>query len=264
MASSQRMSSTLARVPKFATTPYVCATCRSRSQFQLPSRPDTQQARSNSDIPFTEKLRRKIWGTDNPPGLKDPYGGPSFLERRLAQRKQRRGEVEEATEVPPEPTDVGSTRFPTPQSEETQSPTTSRSRRGRSYNPHGFESATPAPVRPPTYLGPRPYRKAETWEGLEWLGHRGEYQFQDPKEADEYTPYVPSPCSEHAVVSLTDCSTDGLTPAKGWSNLMKLKYGNSLALHLSRSRVARRLRLMHRHSLCASLRWTTSTLPSTR
>jgi hypothetical protein len=28
-------------------------------------------------------VRRKIWGTDNPPGLKDPYGGEGVLERKF-------------------------------------------------------------------------------------------------------------------------------------------------------------------------------------
>ena len=30
----------------------------------------------------TEKWRRKIWGTDTPPGPADPYGGPSVFEQR--------------------------------------------------------------------------------------------------------------------------------------------------------------------------------------
>ena len=30
----------------------------------------------------TEKWRRKIWGTDTPPGAADPYGGPSVFEQR--------------------------------------------------------------------------------------------------------------------------------------------------------------------------------------
>lgn len=30
---------------------------------------------------MTEKLRRKIWGTDSPPGLEDPYGGKSVFDQ---------------------------------------------------------------------------------------------------------------------------------------------------------------------------------------
>ena len=42
--------------------------------------PSTIRHNSSGSIPFTEKVRRKLWGTDNPPGLKDPYGGGSVLE----------------------------------------------------------------------------------------------------------------------------------------------------------------------------------------
>ena len=66
--------------------PYLCYACKQRqSSFS------TSSLRAATNAPgFTEKLRRKIWGTDNPPGAKDPYGGLSKFEK----TKQREQEQE--------------------------------------------------------------------------------------------------------------------------------------------------------------------------
>jgi len=37
-------------------------------------------------------VRRKIWGTDNPPGLKDPYGGEGVLERKWKKQPEQQEE----------------------------------------------------------------------------------------------------------------------------------------------------------------------------
>src|SRR5436190_15388265 len=58
--------------------------------------PSTIRHNSSGSIPFTEKVRRKLWGTDNPPGLKDPYGGEGFLEK--ARRKRKEPALEEVVE----------------------------------------------------------------------------------------------------------------------------------------------------------------------
>ncbi|KAF7168519.1 hypothetical protein CNMCM5623_001539 [Aspergillus felis] len=47
---------------------------------------------ASNAAPLTERVRRKIWGTDNPPGLKDPYGGEGVLERKW---KKQPGQQEE-------------------------------------------------------------------------------------------------------------------------------------------------------------------------
>ncbi|RHZ67903.1 uncharacterized protein CDV56_104749 [Aspergillus thermomutatus] len=47
---------------------------------------------ASNATPLTERVRRKIWGTDNPPGLKDPYGGEGVLERKW---KNQSGQQEE-------------------------------------------------------------------------------------------------------------------------------------------------------------------------
>ncbi|KAL2366326.1 hypothetical protein RJZ56_000783 [Blastomyces dermatitidis] len=71
---------------------YVCSTCRRqclpqsfrsinhRFQFRQYTPSNSSQSNGNGDLPVTEKLRRKLWGTDNPPGVKDPYGSESQLD----------------------------------------------------------------------------------------------------------------------------------------------------------------------------------------
>jgi hypothetical protein len=61
--------------------PYLCSACR------------LQTAKfSTSQVPYargsyTERIRQKIWGTSEPPGLEDPYGGPSNIEKKKAAKK---------------------------------------------------------------------------------------------------------------------------------------------------------------------------------
>jgi hypothetical protein len=56
---------------------YSCSTCHR----QAPLFSTSPLRRDEEKTAFTEKLRRKIWGTENPPGLQDPYGGGSFLDK---------------------------------------------------------------------------------------------------------------------------------------------------------------------------------------
>ena len=145
-AFSQRVSST-----------YICPSCR-RSHFPRGFARDQRRHASNKNLPFTEKLRRKIWGTDNPPGLKDPYGGPSFLERRRAEREGRKlPEAEEANE-PHEPDTLSNT----PEAHSTE------------------------------------YVPASTWDGLEHIGGTGHWSETEPTSHDVYQrlvvcSYVPEP-----------------------------------------------------------------------
>ncbi|TVY16438.1 hypothetical protein LARI1_G005550 [Lachnellula arida] len=56
--------------PYTTPTPYLCLICK----HQAPAF-STSSLRPSLDT--TEKIRRKVWGTDEPPGLEDPYGGQS-------------------------------------------------------------------------------------------------------------------------------------------------------------------------------------------
>ncbi|KAE8349245.1 ribosomal subunit 39S-domain-containing protein [Aspergillus coremiiformis] len=74
---------------------YFCSVCRQKA------RPRPVLARqfvrnSSNETPITERLRRKIWGTDNPPGMKDPYGGQGILERRFKKNQAERQEEQNA------------------------------------------------------------------------------------------------------------------------------------------------------------------------
>lgn len=131
---------------------YVCSNCR--QDFLLPrasASPQTQTRRhaSSGNVPFTEKVRRKLWGTDNPPGLKDPYGGEGVIERAI--RKRTQGDVEEQKQEPEQEAAVE--RLPETETE----------------------------IAPP-----QEYTPATTWDGLERVGHLGRWSDFPPTEADEY------------------------------------------------------------------------------
>lgn len=65
---------------------YVCLACRSQlhSTTQRASFSSTAYRAKrdpSNNVPFTEKIRRRIWGTDSPPGAADPYGDLSKFDR---------------------------------------------------------------------------------------------------------------------------------------------------------------------------------------
>lgn len=78
---------------------FVCPSCRTRlsspSQRFALSTTAVRRAESDSKVPFTEKIRRRIWGTESPPGQEDPYGDLSALD----QTKRKRQNAVEKEEV---------------------------------------------------------------------------------------------------------------------------------------------------------------------
>ncbi|KAH8663134.1 ribosomal subunit 39S-domain-containing protein [Tricladium varicosporioides] len=57
---------------------YLCLACRhQKSSFSTSFR----TPRADEKVPLTERLRQRIWGTDEPPGLKDPYGDRSVFDQ---------------------------------------------------------------------------------------------------------------------------------------------------------------------------------------
>jgi hypothetical protein len=132
-------------------------------------RPHQRRYASNSNLPFTEKIRRKIWGTDNPPGLADPYGGPSFLERRRMEREQREKGEQRAQALPEE--EAETQEYLEPQREMTQQRPNIVDRE--------FEDDD---------FGHQEYEPAQTWDGLPHIGHRGNWKDIPPKPEDEYQP----------------------------------------------------------------------------
>lgn len=81
---------------------YICLQCRRRTQLNLlssttPSIPLVSRrnaSTSRDKTPYTEKLRRKIWGTENPPGQADPYGNASIFDRTKQQAEEQEPELE--------------------------------------------------------------------------------------------------------------------------------------------------------------------------
>lgn len=86
---------------------FVCVACRSRLS-SVPQRAalstsaayraQRDGSSSSEKIPFSEKIRRRIWGTDSPPGEADPYGNLSTFD----QTKKRGESVIEPEETPEE------------------------------------------------------------------------------------------------------------------------------------------------------------------
>ncbi|KAK2808572.1 hypothetical protein FQN50_004604 [Emmonsiellopsis sp. PD_5] len=95
MPSPARLLRPLEAAPsRLSSALYVCQTCRrqclttttitTRQPLLRPlnhhRRPYSSSSNDdNSKLPLTERLRRKVWGTDNPPGVKDVYGSESQL-----------------------------------------------------------------------------------------------------------------------------------------------------------------------------------------
>ena len=139
MASNPRITRALVDNLTFRTSsPFVCRSCRHQALRQRITLLQQSRSASGQPLPFTEKLRRKIWGTDNPPGLKDPYGGPSFLERRRMEKEAR--ENGEYLQTGQESYDRGSVDMLDSRADYTEEP--------------------------------REYVPAETWDGLEHMGHK--------------------------------------------------------------------------------------------
>ncbi|KAH6678376.1 ribosomal subunit 39S-domain-containing protein [Halenospora varia] len=80
---------------------YLCLACRHQtSSFSTSFR----TARADEKVPLTERLRQRIWGTDEPPGLKDPYGDRSVFDQ--SKKKRAQEPARERKERKPSPSTV--------------------------------------------------------------------------------------------------------------------------------------------------------------
>ncbi|EZF32297.1 hypothetical protein H109_05710 [Trichophyton interdigitale MR816] len=156
MPSSRPLLRSLEALPsQLNSSRYVCTNCRWQSFPRARNLVSTPSRRYNSsgNLPFTEKVRRKLWGTDNPPGLKDPYGGESILERRARElREAREARADESREVPEESIEA--------MPEET--------------NAEAMADYTPA----------------INWDGLEHVGSLGEWWEKPPTEMDRFDAFM--------------------------------------------------------------------------
>lgn len=76
---------------------FVCLQCRHRSALaaqrgalstSVPISPQRHASSTSSIDSLTGKIRRKLWGTDNPPGQENPYGGLSKSELKKSKVKK--------------------------------------------------------------------------------------------------------------------------------------------------------------------------------
>lgn len=83
---------------------YVCLECRLRASQAVrtfkPSITLPYASRRHASWITTEKLRKKIWGSEKPPGQEDPYGKESVFDHKRREREQER---ERGRELEPAP-----------------------------------------------------------------------------------------------------------------------------------------------------------------
>ena len=87
-----RSAALLARLPRSVSprTKYVCLQCRHRTELEtsrplVPLVPRRYTSNSGRKTSVTERLRRKIWGTQDPPGQADPYADVSVEDQNRRQ-----------------------------------------------------------------------------------------------------------------------------------------------------------------------------------
>lgn len=81
----------------------LCLTCRLQKAKPSWRIPFSNSAIRNESIPLSERVRRKIWGTDFAPGQDDPYAKLDPEER--ARQEERRREAREKRAAKPEVSD---------------------------------------------------------------------------------------------------------------------------------------------------------------
>jgi hypothetical protein len=78
------------RVASQTPSPYLCSACKYQASFS------TSAVRAaDTKTPFTEKIRQRIWGTDQPPGLEDPYGDKSVFDKTKKRAQEQKVEERE-------------------------------------------------------------------------------------------------------------------------------------------------------------------------
>ncbi len=169
--------------------PYICASCRHQALRQRISHmPSTRNA--SSGLPWTERVRRKIWGTDNPPGLKDPYGGPGYFERRRQEAHEESGgdEVPGPQQISTKPS-IGEHEpaLPEPSLRRLSILEDNSAQNSELLRSQDMMRSRSVPENDPEKEDPR-YIPAESWDGLEQVGLSGHWSENPPMPADLFRP----------------------------------------------------------------------------
>ncbi|KAL4900503.1 hypothetical protein BDW74DRAFT_182594 [Aspergillus multicolor] len=136
-----------------STTRYVCSTCRQEARPRPFVARQFLRHASDNNTPITERVRRKLWGTDNPPGLKDPYGGEGVFEKKFGKASMaKQGGAPENGE-----------------------------------DAENQAAAESGDVAEEVIDGE--YVPATTWEGLDRIGHLGEWTDLPPNSEDAFTSF---------------------------------------------------------------------------
>jgi len=173
---------------------FLCSACLRRAPFSTSVRCFAEPEK----VSKTERLRRRIWGTDEPPGLKDPYGGPSIAEERQAARAMQEQ---------------------LPKEEEL------------AQKSQSHQSKKPAPILDASY------EPAKTWDGLEEVGElpAPEFYFEGFMPAEKVTdPYEATAALHRAVVEVFTLKQAG-RPLSELSNAGR-GMDNTSDVHISVSR----------------------------
>ena len=225
MPPTPRIAVLTSRTISRSTTTHVCISCQLRSYA----------SKNDPNLPFTEKIRRKIWGTDNPPGAADPYGGPSFLEKRKMRREQEAAERRAERQLDEEEAERPQGRYRDPAATSRSADTGSsrrtlreqgraiieESKRKRSQDVSAdelVEEDALADTAPQSRqrgvvsaeelegveIEEKEYKPAKTWDGLMHVGHRGNWEDMEPSAKDKYTRYALSFKSNYPANSSPD------------------------------------------------------------
>jgi hypothetical protein len=146
----------------YSSSSFLCSACLRRAPFSTSIRCFAEPDK----VPRTERLRRRIWGTDEPPGLEDPYGGPSIVEERQAAREMEKASSKKEELAP----------------------------RSQSKQP---KATTP--------ILDASYEPAKTWDGLDEVGElpAPEFYFEGYMPAENVTdPYEATAALHRAVVEV--------------------------------------------------------------
>lgn len=175
---------------------YICRQCRRNahpSQLATQQRQFTSTSERPEDLPFAERVRRKLW-KGKPPGpenVDDLYGGPGVLETMYKERKERRARGRQTQSVPTSQPEDAPTDEPRVLKKVTPGRRTDENMdMGPDGNAHTLQKPTEIESGPPT----RPdYIPATSWEGLPLVGSTGHWRENPAKAIDEYTPSVVLP-----------------------------------------------------------------------
>ena len=196
MRSSRSLASTarVIRPTRPPPRPFLCAQCQSIS---LPStsfglvRHASNDSNDKNEKPswrdkWAEKTRKRIWGTDNPPGQKDPYNRASPEELQRLREEAARAEEEEA-QAKAEGRDVKDQEIreyvSKPEGEE-------MGVEGRAEPPSDYDPDEPMVAPVGEELVDLNYVEAQTWDGLPRVGgkYTEEAQIEEFLEDHPFNP----------------------------------------------------------------------------